>query len=565
MPAGKIVAGIFDRVTGDAISLTRVVDLPAGKTVVVTPVPPRDESDVLVVLRRPIQPTREALTLTLRAGGTTRAPDVFLHAVDAVFAVWFGADGRTATVSIESESLAHPPVTVQLRPAKVTTLRGTLQPKPKLKISVRSPTDAVFGKLEATVSGGDGSESPGRVVDLRSGEPASVLVPPTRVRVLLTADSWRMEKEVDLTDGRDGEVEFLLEPIAISGRIYLGKDAVAGRVVFQDDGRELMTAETDPSGEYRAVFWRPGMYVASVSAAADSAAPFLDPAVPVEYDATVDFHLPVNRVIVQVRDSLSGKPVPRAEIGIHSTGEHKIVGELALGQRQLADEQGRFVLPRLRPGTVRIEASAAGYERSGPRMLTIDATTEEELTIELRPAEAIRITVQLPDGSAAAGAEAAAFDALGTPLWHGETGSEGVLSIPLALLSRHLVVRHPNAASMILRAATPDQTIRLSEPAIPVVNVHTTDSSGEPVRFASLTLWLAGVRLNGSAAAFATWTAAAATDNTASWAGRNFQAAPLRILATRGTPPASIATGAYDAFAETLEGPRPEITLVVTR
>src|SRR4051794_15872841 len=47
MPEGDVVAGLFDRKTGDAVALTRRVRVQRDKVAYVTPQPPKDGSDVL--------------------------------------------------------------------------------------------------------------------------------------------------------------------------------------------------------------------------------------------------------------------------------------------------------------------------------------------------------------------------------------------------------------------------------------------------------------------------------------------------------------------------------------
>jgi len=561
MPAGKILAGVFDRTTGDAIALTRPVDLAAGKTAVVAPKPPREHSDVLVILRRPLRPQRDRLTLTLKDDRGSRAPDVFLHAVDTVFAVWSGARGRSATVTVDADTLTAKPIVLQLRPQRVATFRGDLQRKPQLKISVTAPAD-FSDPIETRVATVDGSE-PVRTSAVRAGEPVVLPVAAARLRVSLVTGRWMTEQEVDLSDGKDGEVEFRLAPIVLTGRLYSREDPVPGRITFLDGDRELLTTETNAEDSYRAVFWLPGLYVASIDVRNDDAEPFLDPAVAVEHDRTVDFHLPANHVAVTVRDARTGQPIPQANVGVYSLARHDTVGEMSLGHRYTTDEKGRTVLPRLRTGSVRLEAWAPAYARSRAETFDIDDGAEKEIAFDLEPLDTVVVRVELADGSAGVNAEAAAFDPAGALVWRGEASNDGTLRIPVAMRSHTILVRHPRAASTLLPGGA--EMLRLAMPPMPLVTVTTTDAAGVPVPFASLTLWIGGVRLTGGAAAFATWSIAAATDNRASWAGRNLVPGPLQILATRGVTPAELASGSYDALATTFASPAPSLALVVAR
>src|SRR6185295_16213790 len=115
MPVGGVIGGIFDRATGDAVALSRRVEVARGKVVPITPVRPATGSDVLLVLQPPLDVQAKTFDLTLLDGeNRKRSPDVFLHASDAIYAVWYGASGRTAHITADSDAYAFQALSLTL-------------------------------------------------------------------------------------------------------------------------------------------------------------------------------------------------------------------------------------------------------------------------------------------------------------------------------------------------------------------------------------------------------------------------------------------------------------------
>lgn len=561
MPAGSALAGIFDQKSGEAIALSRPLAVAANETAVAKPAPPERGSDVLVVLQKPLAPRREALQVSLKADAGPRRPDVLLHASDAVFAIWYGVGGSTATLTVDADALTLAPVALRLAPKRVTTYRGALQAKPRLKVSVLAPQDA-FGKMQVRV-GGIGDPEPFRTVDVVPGPNELEALPPQRLRVTLAVDQWTFVQDVDLTDGLDGEVTFALEPIIARGTVYLAKEPAPARIAFEYGRRDLTKVETGEDGRYEAVFWQSGMYAAKVTLLNDTAAPFVDPAVDLEHTRTLDFHLPANRIVARVFNRSTGLPIASATVGVVSEATHDDVGAMTLGHRYTADDKGTLVLPRLRPGHARIEASAPGFAPSEPQEIDVEEATERELSFALEAVRTTRARVVLPTGAPAAGAEALAMEpGSGRVIWRGSATPDGELEIGSRGPGEVVIVRHPNASTRALLAGGIGETIPLApEDRTPVV-VRSTDTAGEPVRFALLSVWIDGLRLTDFAAAFATWSAVSMTDADGVWSGRNLPAAPIRVLATRNVSPAQLAAGAYDGLAQTVPYPRAQTIAV---
>lgn len=127
MPAGRAIAGRFERVTGDAIALSRPVQVQPGRTTAVWPAEPA-ASDMLAVLEKP-RPLRQRTApprVELRAGSVIRAPDVLIDGLDRVIAVWYGVAAPAAQLSVVSQDYVFPPREVRLARGRVATVRATM-------------------------------------------------------------------------------------------------------------------------------------------------------------------------------------------------------------------------------------------------------------------------------------------------------------------------------------------------------------------------------------------------------------------------------------------------------
>lgn len=551
LPTGKALAALFDRATGNAIAVSRPFVVESGRIAIVRPQAPASGADLLVVLRRPLASRQTPLGVALHIDDATRRPDAFLHAADTVIAAWYEVPSGKARVSFTSDELIHRDVPVVLHAKRVTTYRGELRKRPDLKVRVVLPQGKVK-QLDVAVFPRD-DRQPLRTVTLDGpGEIVVPALPPSWLRLVLKVDGWEFSKDVDLSRGFDEEAEFLLEPIVITGTVYLARTPVQATLTLQYGSTEV-AARTDTEGRYEATLWRPGLYIAQVRVVGGHASAFIDPTVDVAASGTIDFHLPRNRITARVTDAVTGAPVADATIVVSSKSTHDTFGEVTLGHRYAADEKGVLVLPPLRPGQVEITATATNYREARETFEVVD-TTEREIKLALRRNdESSRVRVVLPDGASAAGAEACVATVTGQVTWRGTADGEGTILVPASAPGDLFVVRHPRAACALQRVADLDDVLVLEPPAPIPLYVRSIDG-GEP-RPALLTIWIDGFRLTDVAMAFATWSRSALTDNTASWLGRNLPARSLRVLATRGVMPPQISSGAYDAFARDVPYP----------
>ena len=111
LPAGRAMAGVFDR-EGNAVALSRPFSMKGGQTVTVTPKPPVQATDLMVVMGKqratPEERAKRETSVSLRTGDATRAPDVMYETDGRIIAVWYGLSVETATLTAASEPFRSP-------------------------------------------------------------------------------------------------------------------------------------------------------------------------------------------------------------------------------------------------------------------------------------------------------------------------------------------------------------------------------------------------------------------------------------------------------------------------
>lgn len=167
---------------------------------------------------------------------------------------------------------------------------------------------------------------------------------------------------VEIAPGQtEAEAEIVFEPGgSIAGTVTRGGEAVADAMVFASTpgpGGPGSFARTDASGAYRVEGLKNGTY--AVTATPSRGAPKRE-SVEVGGDATLDFVLPLARLVGSVVESGSDLPLAQAEVEADS-GEGG-GGRGGRGQsRATTDSNGRFALEGLEPGSLTLTARRTGY------------------------------------------------------------------------------------------------------------------------------------------------------------------------------------------------------------
>ena len=556
---GPVLTGIFDRKTGDAIALARPVEVSPGKTIFVEPALPMKGSDVLAILTRPsdANPDQADVALHLDIAGKRKVPDAIVAGTDRVIAVWYGLEGRTATLSADSKTLRLSPVALSLRPGSVTTHRGQLARLPSVGISIHGPEDVLRDtEMWAELRLSHASTPLQRIEVVPNRDDRFDSVPAEQVDVVLVVGAWEFRRSLDLTSGRDDAIVFELAPLLISGTVFHGRDpAPAAEVAFQAD-RDWVRTTTDDAGRYETIVWHRDSYLAEVKVTPGADLPFVDGPLDIGQSRTIDFHVPRTRFEVTVLDALSRQPVADARVTAASvfakeTGEHNVV------QTATTDHRGRAALPPMRAGTMVLRARADGYFDSEPTRDVVERIDQEgSYEIALRPVvKSIRVVVEESDGRPAAGAQVWAVSSPSghqPPLWRGNADDDGILEVPLDLRNAAFLLRAQRSACAVRRLRDGEVSpVWVLRPAAAPLNIRISRKS-------RVAVWIDGERVSGVPLAFLSGSVEG-TDQDGMWSTALLPPEPVRILAWRTIPDAAIESGAYDVVATTLHYPWPSL------
>jgi hypothetical protein len=129
LPEGRAMSGVFDS-KGNALALSRPFTMKEGKTVSVTPTPPVDAADLMIILGKhratAADRAKRKTSISAMIGEAPHAPDVMHETDGRIIAVWYGLTVNTATVTIASEIFRLQARAIQLTVGKVTTVREEL-------------------------------------------------------------------------------------------------------------------------------------------------------------------------------------------------------------------------------------------------------------------------------------------------------------------------------------------------------------------------------------------------------------------------------------------------------
>jgi hypothetical protein len=559
LPAGKAVALLIDR-RGRALAMSRPFTVAAGAQTEVWPEQAkRSQNAVAIALDYPTWFARkDAVAVTIADGGGSRAPTMAVDGADALFAVWYDLAGPTGRIVVDSRDLRVAHDRVDLTAGSVSLVEETLRTLPSLTVSIaalpRSVREVPELSLELATAA-NGSTALRTIAVAPDKRFVLEHVPAELLLVDLHIGEFVLQRQLDLSAGDDATLEIALEPLSISGTVYRGDSPARARLRFLQKGEPLVV-ETDDFGRYEITIWQPRRYIVETVLTDRPTGPAFTQDVAVARSMTLDVHVPDNVLVARVFDAADGKPIEHAEIVVRNRwsdggGESSSVMTVpATGE--LTE------LPPQRAGTTEIQAHAAGYSSAAPQIVNIDAPVGRRvISLPLRKGEDGR-ALQIRIGSApAARAEVATFsgDRL---LWRGVADDSGEVELPRSLEAVRLVVRHPDAASMVVMA--PGKSITLASAATPLtIRVLRRDHDAVGPAGATISLWLrGGIRLTGAEAGFATWSLGA-TSPEGTVTLRGLLPASLRILATRRQSAEQARRGAFDRLAETIPHPWPPL------
>jgi hypothetical protein len=540
MPAGQVVAAFFDSQQKEYVGLTRPVAVAPGKVTAVRPQAPEQGTHLVTLLERPFildSFEQDDVRPTLRLpDGTTRDPEILVPAADRVYALWYDLPPGHASLGVASRHVHLPPVEVVLRRRAIERVTAPMRKLPALKVTLELP-DA-FPRRDATLD--VTTVEGGRVVaEAPVGETSTVHfdgLPAELLEVALRAPVGVVRTREDLRNGLDGNAFIAVRPIELRGTVYRGRTPHPARIDFHvGDPSALFEVETDDEGRYETMLYR-SVLVTRVQLHGTGGPPFLEMLdQPVTESGVLDFHLPATTGSVRVLDSETEQPISGARVVISSrwgTGKANSVGTAT-------DADGIAEFPPVHPGEVEIHVTAEGYVPSEPVPLTVteDDSDLPEITIRLRwQGETEGLRLVLAAGGGAGGAELVATAALAAfePLWSGAADGDGRVEVPRRLDGSYLLVRHPAAGFDLRRWHATDGAEEVvwalpPRPPSPLV-VRVVGAGGEPVPWAYISIWLHGLRLEGSTLGWLTG-GPPATNTDGLWRGANVPAGRLELLA----------------------------------
>lgn len=566
MPQGTSVVLELDG-RGDVSRLVTAKIVP-GRVTEVRPAVLAEGAAVVGVFAIPmIVPEREVGAVFLDGN---RGADLAVYRGNEVVTLWSGLAAGPRELTLRSDTYHFPPASLRLRERNISTVRAELRPLPALQVTIDVPEGA-----RSAWRGLDPALTIRRTADKKVirrsesaiGEQLFAFLPPDSYDAVLSTSQWTFVRRADLTAGADGAVEFRPEPFTISGRVTAGGEPRATAVSFRRGNGDTTTVQSDATGEYEVTLWMSDMYVVEASLDEGSAQPPFSRAIRLTSTRWLDIQVPMTKVLVQVTDAGTSKPVADAKVMTLNRWNDPQAGRGAASHTVKTNAQGIAQLAPLSRGTAEIHVKADGYFTDDPTIVDInDDRMERTIAVSLRPAgEIFGLSVMLPNGSPAAEADVLVVtDGTGRQtLWSGKSDARGRVSVPRSLIGSILLIRHRVAASLARRfTGSAEEEIALAAPS-PHPLLVKVERRGEPARNAAMTVWYGGLPISSAALQFLLGVPSF-TSLEGLWTAPRLPREPIRILASSGAIDAAIATGVYETLATVVPEARPnQLTLEV--
>lgn len=561
MPAGKMVAGIWDADKQEYRALSPVVEVPAHGTVEVSPHPPEDgKAGFVGVFERPNtlgNPEEDDVVVRMVSSeGRSYEPDAVARTSFRVYGIWFSVPAGVARIELQSLTASLPAADVRLSSGRIERDEYRLQPLPQLSVTLELPRD--LDHLPRTLLVTDLVD--GDVIErqLAPGETETVFeaVPAGPLEVIATFGNWELAQRIDMSDGADDSVHLVAEALSIYGTVLFGDKPHPATIDFMTGKiADPLHVETDDEGDYEVLLVMPAAYGIGVTLAGRSLPFWIHREI--DRDGRVDLRLPANDFRFRVRDSISGKPISGAEIIMDNRGEDGFTSSLLA----VTDAEGWAFAHPMRAGVLEYSARAESYRPSEFSAETVpDADEELSRTIEilLEPeGDEQKVAVRLASGQPAAGADLTVLSAGGAPTWKGVADPNGEVSIPSSLAGSQVLVRH-SAAGSAPRLWSGSSEGWILDPPAPPLRVKAVLTNGDPAPWSGVVVWVNGVRLTGAALS---WLAGGpvSTDREGVWVWSNPPATALGLLLFRPDKEllALFKTGALDQMRSVVPYPWP--------
>jgi hypothetical protein len=563
MPPGRVALALYDPDRREYSALT-FLDVAPLKVMKAQPAAPaKGRSSLILELVRPAmveQRPHDDIGVALVTEDGRRVPASFTTRTHRkVIAIWPDVPAGAASIELQSGRVHLPEKVFQLGSGRVEYAKRQLAANPKLGVILEIP-EALQGTARELLISERSAEIGGikRVELAHDQREVSVQVPATSMDVRLVAGPWETSERVDLSDGIDRTVTLKLEAIKVTGTVYSGKEPVSATIVFdtRDEWEDSLTVNTDEHGRYEALFAKPRGYIALVRIEG-RAGPFAVPPIDIDRDMEYDFRLPNNEYTFRVTSKRDGSPIAGASVIVRNTAADKIVTDQLLR----TGDDGVAVAQPLREGEIAVSARADGFHPSSPEVASVRVEGVRSFEFHLEPTDDdVRVTVRLPNGEPARGAEVFVADGplMSTVL---QADGEGMIRVPESARGALLLVRAMGAAWSGRRVGPDDEgvTWSLEAPAPPLV-LRCIHAGGAPADCGA-TLWLDGSRLFAAPLAWLT-AGPGMTGPGGYWVLTSLPPRPVDVLFWASTTQNAISahSGMYDMMRTTVPYPWPAET-----
>jgi hypothetical protein len=141
MPAGPVIAGIWDQERGRYVALSKAFIVKAGIAVEAPLERPRENRAALIVQARRsrLASTRSdySLAIRLKADNRERQPDALAQTANLIYAIWHGLPPGTASLSITTPRAGVNAFPLHLQGGRIERVLLDLEPLPELPPGLR--------------------------------------------------------------------------------------------------------------------------------------------------------------------------------------------------------------------------------------------------------------------------------------------------------------------------------------------------------------------------------------------------------------------------------------------
>lgn len=550
MPAGPVVAVTLDREDA-VVGLAFAVAVQHRETVV-TPSVTQEGFALVAFLRLPANAPSDVKAELLLAGSL---PQASAATSDGSLHVWRSSKDRQADLTLRSEDLFVEPRTFHPRDGEIQTVRLEARLLPTLTAIIELPEAAASAwaamqaKLRIQRSGQVAAFSERTVA--KAGEYRFERLDPGRYELVVDLGDATVVRSADLSDGLDRSAVIPLTPMLIEGTVRRGGAGVAARLLFQPGEGKPVSVETDDRGRYELLLWAPRLYEVQIEPADSLSSVPLIRLERLDGDRRLDIDIPENRIVIRIVDEDTSKGIPSARAYVANVWNDGDGGRKRIVRALIADDRGEVTVESLENGSVELRAEAESYLASQPvNFMTDGSITEKQVRVVLkRITRESRLLVRLPDGTPAAGCEAAAMvQATGAQfLWTTSCDHAGEMEIPGAAEGTLLLIRHQASGGMVRRLARGDREWTLPARAARPIVLKVV-RGGKPTNQVRLVFWFGETPVNGAAMVFLL-RAEPHPSGSGFWRSDSAPDHPLRVLASGSITDSQILAGGYAALA----------------